>query len=53
MKIKHSVSSPLYKVWGNFFRKKALRGKTNFFWGKFIEGCFTRGLMILSCKGGR
>ena len=29
MKIKH-VSSPPYKVWGNFFYKKALHGGTNF-----------------------
>ena len=32
MKIKHSVSSPPYKVWINFFRKKALHGGTNFLW---------------------
>ena len=31
MKIKHSVSSPSYKIWGNFFRKKALHGGTNVF----------------------
>ena len=28
MKIKHSVSSPPYEVWGDF-RKKALHGGTN------------------------
>ena len=41
MKIKHSVSSPLYKVWGNFFRKKALCGKTFFrkiYWRMFYMG---------------
>ena len=30
MKIKHSVSFPLYKVWGNCFCKKVLHGETNF-----------------------
>ena len=49
-KRKHSVSSPPYKVWGNFFRKKALDGGTNFL-GKFMRGCFTWELMIRSCKG--
>ena len=29
IKIKHSVSSLSYNVWGNFFRKKALHGGTN------------------------
>ena len=33
MNIKHSDPSSIpYKVWGNFFRKKALHGGTNFFW---------------------
>ena len=30
-KIKHGVSSPPYKIWGNLFRKKALHGGTNVF----------------------
>ena len=29
MKIKHSVSSLSYNVWGNFFRKKALHEGTS------------------------
>ena len=52
LKIKHSVSSPPYKVLGNFFHKKALHGGTNVL-EKFCGGCFTWGLMIRSCKGGR
>ena len=31
LKTKHSISSRPYKVWGNFFRKKALHGETNSF----------------------
>ena len=31
IKIKNSVSSPPYKVWENYFRKKALHGLTNVF----------------------
>ena len=31
MKIKHSVYSPSYKVWGNFFLKKTLNEGTNVF----------------------
>ena len=42
MKIKLSGSFRTNKVWGNFFRKKALHGETNFF-GIFIMGCFTWG----------
>ena len=42
LKIKHSTSSPPYKVWGNFFQKKALHEGTNFFgqifWGMFYMG---------------
>ena len=42
LKIKHSVSSPPYKVWGNLFLKQALHGGTNFFgqifWGMFYMG---------------
>ena len=39
MKIKHSVSSPPYKVWGNFCRKKALHGETSVS-GQIYEGMF-------------
>ena len=42
MKIKHSVSSPICKVWENFFRKKALHRETNGFgqtyWGNILHG---------------
>ena len=31
LKIKHSVSSPAYKIWGNLFHRKALDGGTNYF----------------------
>ena len=37
LKIKHSVSSPPCKVWGNFFHKKALHGGANFFGQFFFE----------------
>ena len=36
MKIKHSASSPPYKLWGNFFRKWALHGSTELFWTNFM-----------------
>ena len=51
MKIKHSVSSLSYNVWGNFFRKKALHGGTNVC-GKFMGECFIWRQMVRSCKGG-
>ena len=42
LKIKHSVSSPLYKVWGNLFQKNVLHEGTNFFlanfWGDVLYG---------------
>ena len=41
LKIKHSVSSPTYKVCDNFFHKKALLGGTNFWanvWGNVLHG---------------
>ena len=41
MDINHSILSP-YKVWGNFFRKKALHGGKNFF-GKIYGGMFHLG----------
>ena len=50
LKIKHSVSSPHYKVWGNFVHKKALHGGANLF-GQILGGCFIWGLMIRSYKG--
>ena len=37
LKIKNIVSSHPYKVWGNFFQKKALHGGTNF-WGDVFHG---------------
>ena len=43
LKIKHSVSSPPAKM-AERFLKKALHG------AKFLEGCFTWGLIIRSCK---
>ena len=46
-----SFSSPPYKVWGSFFRKDALHGRTNFL-NKFMGGCFRWGRMITPCKGG-
>ena len=42
MKIKHSVFSPLYKVWETVFSRKTLHGKRNvfrpIFWGMFYMG---------------
>ena len=35
---------------GNFFCEKVLHGE-QIFWGKFMGGCFTWGLMIKSWKG--
>ena len=42
MKIKHSVSCPSYKVWENFFWKKALHGGTNVF-AQIYSGMFYMG----------
>ena len=42
MKIKHSVSSLPYKVWENFFRKKALHGVATIF-GQIYGGLFYMG----------
>ena len=39
MKIKHRVSSPSFKVWGNFLRKKASHGGKHFF-RKIYGGMF-------------
>ena len=41
IKIKYSVSSPLYKILGNFFRKKDLYGEQTFLenlWVMFYMG---------------
>ena len=42
MKIKHSASSSPYKVWWNFFRKKALHGGRNLS-GQIYGGMFYMG----------
>ena len=42
MKIKHGVSSPPYKVRGNFIHKKSLHGGTNVF-GKIYGGMLYMG----------
>ena len=39
LKIKHSVSSFPYKVWGNVFHKKGLHGGGNFL-GEIFGGMF-------------
>ena len=51
MKIKQSFSSPPYNVWGNLFCKKKICTGEQTVLGKFMMECFTRGLMIRSCKG--
>ena len=43
MKIKYSVSSHPYKVWGNFLRKKALHGRGNIL-GQIYGGMFYMGI---------
>ena len=50
MKIKHSVSSPICKVWENFFRKKALHRETNGFGQTYRGKYFTWGAITRSCK---
>ena len=50
MKGKQSLSSPLYKVWGTFFCRKALLGGTNFF-GQSYGGSFTWGLTTDHASG--
>ena len=42
LKTKHSVCSPPYEEWGNFFHKKAFHGETNFF-GQIFRGMFYMG----------
>ena len=51
LKIKESVSSSPYKVWGNIFHKNALHGGEQTILGKFLGICFTWGRMTISCKG--
>ena len=43
LKKKHSVSLSPYKVWGNFFHKKALHEGTNIFGQIFLGGMFYMG----------
>ena len=42
LKIKHSVSSPLFKIWENFFHRKALQEGANFF-GQIFQGMLYKG----------
>ena len=51
-KIKHSVSSPPPKYWGDFFLKKALNGGTNFF-GQIYGGMFYMKINDHIMQGGR
>ena len=50
LKIKHSVSSPPYEVWGNFFSLKSFASENKLFRQTFAV-CFTRGVIIRSFKG--
>ena len=45
------MSPPPRKVWGNFFRKKALHGGTNF-WGEIHKGMFHMGTNDQIIQGG-
>ena len=51
LKIKGSVSSPPYEVWGNFFLKKALHGGTKLL-GQILEGMFYMGTNDQIMQGG-
>ena len=51
VKINHSVSSASYKVWGSFFRRKALHGGTNFL-GQIYRGVLYMGTNDLIMQGG-
>ena len=51
MKIKHSASSSPYKVWWNFFRKKALHGGRNLS-GQIYGGMFYMGTNDQIMQGG-
>ena len=42
LKIKHSVSSPPFKIWENFFHRKALHEGANFF-GQIFQGMLYKG----------
>ena len=52
LKINHSVSSPPYKVWGNFFHKKAFHWGTKFF-GQIYGGMFYMGTNDQIMQGGK
>ena len=52
LKIKQSVSSPPYKVWGSFVTKKHCMVEETLL-DNFLGGCFTWGLMIRPWKGER
>ena len=52
MKIKHSVFSHPYKVWGNIFRKKSLHGGTNAFGKIYGGGGVNRGTNDQIMQGG-
>ena len=52
MKIKHSVSSPPLQSIGELFSQKSFAWGNKHF-GANLLGCFTWGIMIRSCKGGR
>ena len=52
LKIKHSVSSPPYKLQGNFFLKKALHGGPNFF-GQIFWGMLYMGISDQIMQGGK
>ena len=51
MKIKHSGSSPPYRVWGTFFHRKALHGGTNVL-GQFFLEMFYMGTNDQIMQGG-
>ena len=42
LKIKHSVSSPPFKIWEDFFHRKALHEGANFF-GQIFRGMLYKG----------
>ena len=52
LKIKQCLLPPRYRVWGNFFHKKALQGGTNFF-GQIFGGMFFMGTNDQIMQGGK
>ena len=52
LKIKHSVSSLIYKVWRNYFHKKALHRGRNFF-GQIFLGMLYMGTNDKIMQGGK